>query len=171
MALTDVQIRKAIPSDKQYKLNDGGGLSLLVRPTGTKSWICKLTIHGKEQRLTFGTYPLVSLKEARARRDEAKLELMRGGDPIQRRRQEKLAAQLSAGNLFEDIAEEFIAKRKAEGLAPATLKKLRYFLDLLRKPIGKRPIAEITPHELLAALKKIENKGNRESAKRTSSSY
>jgi integrase len=169
MALTDIQIRKAIPSDKQYKLNDGGGLSLLVRPTGTKSWVCKIRIHGKEQRLTFGTYPLVSLREARARRDEAKLELMRGGDPIQRRRQEKLAAQLSAGNLFEEIAEEFIAKREAEGLAPATLKKLRYFLDLLRKPIGKRPIAEITPHELLASLKKIENKGNRESAKRTRS--
>jgi integrase len=169
MPLTDMQIRKAIPSDKQYKLNDGGGLSLLVRPTGTMSWICKLTINGKEQRLTFGTYPQVSLKEARARRDEAKLEMMRGGDPVQRRRQEKLAAQVRAGNLFEDVAEEFIAKREAEDMAPATLKKLRYFLDQLRSPIGKRPIAEITPHELLAALKKIERKGNRESAKRTRS--
>jgi len=169
MPLTDVQIRKAIPSDKQYKLNDGGGLSLLVRPTGTKSWICKLTINGKEQRLTFGTYPQVSLKEARARRDEAKLEMMRGGDPVQRRRQEKLAAQVRAGNLFADVAEEFIAKREAEDMAPATLRKLRYFLDQLRNSIGKRPIAEITPHELLAALRKIERKGNRESAKRTRS--
>lgn len=167
MALTDVKIRKAIPSDKQYKLTDGGGLSLLVRPTGTKSWICKLTIHGKEQRLTFGTYPQMTLKEARRRRDEVKLEMMRGENPVQRRRDEKLAAQLSAGNLFEDIAEEFIAKREAEETAPATMKKLRYFLDLLRKQIGKRPIAEITPPEVLAALRKIEAKGNRESAKRT----
>ncbi|MET4133145.1 hypothetical protein ABIE62_002291 [Porphyrobacter sp. MBR-155] len=169
MALTDVQIRKAIPSDKQYKLTDSGGLSLLVRPTGTKSWICKLTIHGKEQRLTFGTYPQMTLKEARSRRDEVKLEMMRGGNPIQRRRDEKLAAQLSAGNLFEDIAEEFIAKREAEEVAPATLKKLHWYLELLRKGIGKRPIAEIKPQELLATLKKIERKGYRESAKRARS--
>ncbi len=142
---------------------------LLVRPTGRRTWICKVRIRGKEQTLTFGTYPQVSLKEARTLRDEAKLEMIRGGDPVQRRRQEKLAAQIRAGNLFEEVAEEFIAKREAEDLAPATLKKLRYFLDLLRKDIGKRPIAEITPHELLAALRKIERKGTRESAKRTRS--
>ncbi len=167
MPLTDMQIRKATQTDKQYKLNDGGGLSLLVRPTGTKSWICKVARHGKEQRLTFGTYPQISLKEARARRDEARLELMRGGDPVQRRRQEKLAAQVRASNLFGEVAEEYIAKREAEDLAPATLTKLRYYLDLLRNPLGKRPIAEITPHELLAALKKVERRGILEAAKRT----
>ena len=83
MPLTDVQIRKAVPSDRQYKLNDGGGLSLLVRPTGTKSWICKINVNGKEQRLTFGTYPLVSLKEARIRRDEVKHEIVRGGNALE----------------------------------------------------------------------------------------
>lgn len=146
MPLTDAQIRAAKPRDKQYKLPDGGGLILMVRPTGTRSWIYKLRIRGKEQTLTLGTYPQVTLKEARARRDEARLEKTRGGDPVQRRRQEKLAAQIRAGNLFEDVADEFIAKREAEDMAPATLRKLRYFLDQLRNPIGKRPIAEITPH-------------------------
>ena len=169
MPLTDVQIRKAIPADKPYKLADSGGLFLMVRPSGTKSWNLKLRINGKEQKLTFGTYPQVTLKEARARRDEAKLEMMRGGNPVQRRRDEKLAAQLSAGNLFEDIAEEFIAKREAEDIAAATLKKLHWYLELVRKDIGKRPISEIKPQELLATLKKIERKGNRESAKRARS--
>lgn len=169
MPLTDAQIRKAIPRDKAYKLTDSGGLYLLVRPSGTKTWNLKLRTNGKEQKLTFGSYPQITLKAARSCRDEAKLEIMRGGDPVQRRRDEKVASKFSAGNLFEDIAEEFIAKREAEDIAPATSKKMRWFLELLRKAIGKRPIAEINPQELLAILKKIEGKGNRESAKRARS--
>ncbi|AXK43385.1 tyrosine-type recombinase/integrase [Erythrobacter aureus] len=169
MALTDVQIRQAKPRDKEYKLADGGGLYLLVRPSGSKLWKLKLRIKGLEQKLSFGTYPQISLKEARSRRDEAKLELARGGDPVQRRRNEKQTAMLSAGNRFEDVAEEFIAKREAEGLAPSTVKKAKWFLDLLRVGIGKRPIAEITPQDLLLVLKKVERQGKRESAKRARS--
>lgn len=169
MALTDVQIRKAIPQLKEYKLSDAGGLYLLVRPNGSKHWKQKIRVVGREQKLSFGAYPQISLKEARELRDQAKLELSRGGDPVRRRREEKLAAQLSAAHSFADIAEEFIAKRAAEGLAESTITKARWFLDLLRPSIGKRPIAEISPQELLAALKKIERKGRRESAKRTRS--
>jgi integrase len=169
MALTDTQIRQAKPTDKEYKLADGGGLYLLVKPNGSKLWKLKLRLQGREQKLSFGAYPQVSLKEARASRDEAKLEKTRGGDPVQRRRDDKLAAKLRAGNRFEEIAEELIAKREAEGLAPATLKKARWFLDLLKQGIGKRPIAEITPQELLPVLQKIERKGHRESAKRARS--
>lgn len=80
MALTDIQIRNANPMDKKYKLADGGGLYLLVRTSGTRTWNLKLRTNGKEQKLTFGTYPQVTLKEARARRDEVKLEIMRGGN-------------------------------------------------------------------------------------------
>lgn len=169
MALTDTQIRQAKPRDKEYKLADSGGLYLLIRPNGSKLWKLKLRIHGREQKLSFGAYPQVSLKEARTRRDEAKVELSRGGDPVQRRRSEKIATKLRAGNLFEDIAEEFIGKREAEGLAPATVKKARWYLDLLRRGIGRRPIAEITPQELLPVLQRIERKGHRESAKRARS--
>lgn len=138
----------------------------MVRPNGSKLWKLKLRINGREQKLSFGRYPEITLKEARSNRDEARLELMRGGDPVRRRREEKVAAQLRAGDRFAEIAEEFIAKREAEGLAEATIKKMRWFLDLLRPGIGARPIAEITPHELLAELKKMERKDHRETAKR-----
>lgn len=77
MSLIDIKIRKAEQRDKEYQLADGGGLYVLIRPNGSKLWKMKLRIHGREQKLSFGRYPEISLKEARARRDEAKLE-MRG---------------------------------------------------------------------------------------------
>lgn len=89
---------------------------------------------------------------------------MRGGDPVQRRHDAKTARTLSAANRFEDVADEYISKCEAEDYAEATTKKARWFLDLLRPALGKRPIAEIKPHALLAALKKIEARGCRESA-------
>ena len=169
MALSNVQITQANPRDKEYKLSDGGGLYLLVRPNGSKLWKHKLRINGKEQKLSYGSYPLVSLKEARTRRDETKLAMNRGEDPVRRRREEKLEAKFRGSNLFADIAEEFIAKREAEGLAPSTIKKSRWFLQLLTPVIGKQPIDEITPLEMLSALRKIERKGHRETAKKTRS--
>lgn len=169
MPLTDVEIRKAASREREFKLSDGGGLYLLVRPNGSKLWKHKLRVNGREQKLSYGSYPLVTLKEARAKRDETKLSLTRGEDPIQQRREAKLAAKYRGNNLFEAIAEEFIEKRAAEGLAPATLKKSRWFLSLLSSQIGKRPIDEITPLELLNALQKIEANGHRESAKKTRS--
>lgn len=169
MSLTDAEIRQVKPRLKEFKLGDSGGLYLLVRPTGTKTWKLKIRTNGREQKITFGTYPQLSLKEARAMRDEAKLEVFRGGDPVRRRREEKIAANLAAGYLFEDIALEYIEKREAEGLAPATIRKAHWFLSLLKGGIGRRPISEITPHELLAVLKKIERAGHRETAKRARS--
>lgn len=169
MPLTSVNISQAKPRDKEYKLSDGGGLYLLIRPNGAKLWKHKVRIHGREQKLSYGAYPLVSLKEARTKRDETKLAITRGENPVQQRREDKLAAMFSNANRFADLAEEYIAKRDAEGLAPATLKKSRWFLDLLRPSIGQRPVAEITSQELLAALRKIEKKGHRETAKKTRS--
>lgn len=169
MALSNAQISQSIPKDRDYKLSDGGGLYLLVRPNGSKLWKHKLRINGKEQKVSYGAYPLVSLKEARAKRDETRLAMNRGEDPVQKRREDKLAAKFRGNNLFADVAEEFIAKREAEGLAPSTITKTRWFLDLLKPAIGRRPIDEITPLELLGVLKKVERKGHRETAKKTRS--
>lgn len=169
MPLTTLQISQANPRDKDYKLADAGGLYLLVRPNGAKLWKHKLRINGREQKLSYGAFPLVSLKEARAKRDENKLSMSRGEDPIRIRREAKLAAQFRGNNLFQDVAEEFITKREQEGLAPSTLKKSRWFLSLLSPVIGQRPIDEISSLELLSALKKIEARGHRESAKKTRS--
>jgi integrase len=166
MALSDVLIRAAKPREKQYKIADEKGLYLLVTPKGAKHWRCKYTYLGKEKKLSFGSYPSTTLKDARRMRDEARRKLLEGTDPAQQRRAAKVAAKLGAENRFEAIANEYIAKREKEGLAEATLNKKRWFLSLLAPSLGKQPINEISPHDLLAALKKIEGNGRRESAKR-----
>lgn len=169
MALSDLEIRQAQPRAKDWKLTDGSGLYVLVRPNGSKLWRFKYRSLGKEQKLSFGAYPEVSLKEARLRRDEARVEIRRGGDPARRLREEKVQAVIRAGDTFETVAREYIAKCEAEDFATATILKANWFVRLLSKKVGYRPIAEITPHEMLAALKKIEHSSGRETAKRTRS--
>lgn len=166
MALTDLQLKQAAPRERDWKLSDSGGLYILVRPNGSKLWRMKYRQHGKEKKLSFGKYPEVSLKEARLKRDEARVEIGRGGDPARRKREEKIAAIIGEGDTFEAVAYEYIAKREAEGLAMATLVKSNWLAKVLSKSIGNRPIAEITPQEMLAVLKRHEQAGNYEKAKR-----
>ena len=166
MALTDLQLRQAAPREREFKISDGGGLYILVRPNGSKLWRMKYRQNGREKKLCFGRYPEVCLREARLMRDEARVEIGRGGDPARRRREEKVAAMIRAGDTFESIAHEYIAKREAEGLAMATLVKANWLARVLCKSIGQRPIAEITPHEMLAVLKRHEREGTYEKARR-----
>ena len=166
MALNDTLIRAAKPREKSYKMADRDGLYLLVNPNGSKLWRLKFRFQGREKKLALGAYPLVPLKKARAECDKARQRLNDGTDPSQHKRAEKIAAKLGADNRFEVIADEFLSKREKEGLAETTLNKKRWFLSLLQPSLGKRPIAEVTPHELLAALKKIESRGCRETARR-----
>lgn len=169
MPLTDVVIRGAKSPEKNWKLADEKGLYLLITPQGSKRWNLKFRFAGKEKKLSLGLYPDLSLKDARRLRDEARSELALGIDPARRKQEEKAAAKLGAENSFEAIAEEFLEKRQKEGLAATTLSKSRWFLDQLRPSIGKLPIADISPREILQALKKIENAGKRETANRVRS--
>lgn len=89
MKLTDTACRAAKPASKPYKLTDGAGLYLLVRPTGGKSWQMKYTAHGKAKTLSFGVYPIVSLAEARQAREAAKRLLAKGIDPSEAKKQDK----------------------------------------------------------------------------------
>lgn len=155
MALTDIQVRSATPRERDFKLGDAGGLYVLVRTTGSKLWRMKYRADGREQKLSFGTYPAVSLREARILRDEARVEIGRGGNPAGRMRKERIEAEIRASNTFGEVAAEYIEKCAQEGYAEATLKKSRWFLDLLKSGIGSIPIAEVTPHELLSALRRI----------------
>jgi hypothetical protein len=166
MALTDTAIRAAKPLEKPRKLADQKGLHLLITPAGTKLWRVKFRIHGKEKKLSLGAYPELGLKDARRLCEEARSDLALGVDPARRKQEDKAAAKLGAANSFEAIAEEFLDKREKEGLAEATLVKSRWFLDQLRPTIGKLPIADITPREILHALRKIEAAGKRETANR-----
>ncbi len=86
MPLTQFDLKNAKPAEAAYKLSDGGGLYLLVKPNGARLWRMKYRIFGKEQLLSFGAYPLFSLAEARAKRDEAKKLIASGSIPASKRK-------------------------------------------------------------------------------------
>lgn len=159
MPLTDIKVKTAKPIDKAYKLTDGGGMYLLVKPNGSKYWRLKYRFVGKEKMLSIGVYPDVSLADARQKRDEARKILAAGGDPGEVKKADKLAQKLSTENTFEAIAREW-HKQKADRWS------LRYrdeIIDTFEKDIfpylGRRPIAEIKPMELLETLRRLEKRG------------
>jgi integrase len=166
MALTQFAIMHAAAADKPVKLSDGDGLHLLVQPNSAKLWRFRYRYLGRENMLALGVFPAVSLLEARRKRDEAKKLLSEGVDPSQQRRLEKLRAVASAQNTFGAVAAEYLANMEANKLSTRTLEKNRWLLEGLAAPLSNRPVAEITPAELLDILKRIEKSGRRETAKR-----
>jgi integrase len=164
--LTVVQIKALKPREKAYKVADGKGLYLAVQPSGSLIWRVKFRYHGVEKKITLGHYPAIGVKEAREKLEEAR-ELLSGGiDPVAVKAQAKLQAEIAAATTFTVVADEYIRKMELEGKSPATLKKARWFRDLLEPYVGRRPVAAVTAHELLAALKRLERKGHHETAHR-----
>lgn len=162
--LTDTAIRKAKPKDKPYKVSDSQGLYLLVNPRGSKLWRVKYRINGVERKLAIGSYPEITLAEARSARDAARRQLAHSIDPNFVKRQARIEAGIRASNSFSSVAQELIEKKTREGLAEPTLAKMRWFVKLLGTDFGKRPVAEITPQELLHELRKHERRGRLETA-------
>lgn len=166
MALSDVAVRNAKPREKEYKLSDSGGLYLLVTPAGGKLWRLKFRVDGREKKLAIGAYPEIGLGDARKRRDEARELIAAGKDPSREKQQAKYRAKVSAANTFGEIAKEFLDKRKREGLSNSTADKSEYYISRMGPTITRLPISEIGAPELLAVLRKIEAKGNYETARR-----
>lgn len=170
MALTDVAIRNAKPDAKAYKLTDGAGMFLLVTPAGGKLWRLKYRIDGKEKLLAIGAYPETSLGDARKRREEARALIAQGKDPSREKQRDKVRSRIQATDTFTAIANEYCAKRRRDGekgWSPATATRSEYLLSLLNGSIGRLAIADLEPADVLAAVRKIEAKGNLESARRT----
>ncbi|MCF7994706.1 MAG: integrase arm-type DNA-binding domain-containing protein [Chromatiaceae bacterium] len=164
--LSDITIRKAAPREKPYKIADGLGLFVQIQPSGGKWWRLKYRFRGKEKLLALGTYPQVSLSEARTKRDEARKLLADGIDPSAHRQIQKRANRALADNSFEVIAREWYAKQApgwADSHASRTLS--RFERDIFPR-IGHRPITEITAPELLMAVRPIEHRGALETAHR-----
>jgi len=162
--LTDTAIRKAKPKEKPYKVSDSQGLYLLVNPRGSKLWRVKYRMNGVERKLALGSYPEITLAEARSARDAARRQLAHSIDPNFVKRQERIEAGIRASNSFSSVAQELIEKKAREGMAEPTLAKMRWFVKLLGNDYGKRPVAEITPQELLHELRKHERRGRLETA-------
>lgn len=166
MALTDLTIRNAKPAEKQQKLFDGGGLHLLVTPAGGKRWVLKYRFGGKEKSLALGTYPSVTLVEARKRRDEARDKLAAGIDPSETKKAEKRTQRLNAENSFEAIAREWHAKYAptwSEGHGARILRRLE--VDAFPW-IGGKPVADLAPPDVLDVLRRVEKRGALETAHR-----
>lgn len=166
MPLTDAAIRAAKPSEKPRKLFDGEGLYLEIAPSGGKWWRLKYRWAGREKRLSLGTYPEVTLLEARRRRDDAKRSLVDGVDPSAKRRSEKMAANAAAGNTFESIARlwhESWKRTRTEKHAAQVLRRLE--IDVFPK-LGAMPITAIKAPDLVATAKAVERRGAHDLARR-----
>lgn len=163
-ALTDASIKNAKPTDKEYKLSDGGGLYLLVKPNGGKYWRLKYYFLGKEKLLAIGVYPDISLAQARKKRDIAKQQKLAGTDPSEIKKAEKRLAILQSENTFEAIAKEWLNKRA--NITAATIKSYERYLSYAFEAIGHKPITSISPPDVLAICRKLEAKGTVETAHR-----
>ncbi|GBH28808.1 tyrosine-type recombinase/integrase [Sphingobium xenophagum] len=159
-------VTSARPREREYKLTDGAGLYLLVKPNGRKLWRLNYAYLGKQRTLSFGAWPDVGLADARERRDEARKLIAAGLDPSHEAKLAEARAMLSEENSFKLVAEEWVAKQEREGMSEVTLSKIRWLLAKAYPRIGSRPVAKITPQEALAVLRSIEATGRYESARR-----
>ncbi|PZN97787.1 MAG: integrase [Hyphomicrobiales bacterium] len=166
MPLTDTAIRNAKPGASTIKLSDGEGLQLWITPKGGKLWNLAYRFDGKQKKLAIGAYPKIDLRSARAARDSAKTQLRAGQDPSEQKRLERIASAASRVMTFGLIADELIARKRREKKAPRTMKKVTWLLDIARPALGSRAVAEINAAEVLAVLRKVEAKGNLETARR-----
>ena len=160
--LTDQAIRNAKPREKPYKIADGRGLTLLIKPNGSKLWRFRYRFDGLEKTLALGTYPDTSVKLARQKLEDARRLLAKGVDPSGRRQAEKVAA----ADTFESVAREWLGAQEKK-LAGTTYAKAVWTLETLIFPfIGNRPINEIKAADVLKVLQRIENRGLHETAHR-----
>lgn len=167
MKLTNIACKNAEPKEKPYKLTDGGGMYLYIRPNGSKYWHFKYHYAGKEKRLALGVYPEVSLLMAREKRLKARRLIDEGIDPGLEKKRAKYQRELDANNTFKLIAEEWIehnlgtwSKNHAETV------RRRLTTDIYPK-IGSMPIKDINAPMLLPVLRAIEKRGAHEIARRS----
>ncbi len=167
--LTDSAIRNAKPGTKTVKMFDSGGLYLELAPAGGKWWRLKYRYQGKEKRLSLGTYPMTTLKEAREAREAAKKLLSQGVDPSAHRKQgkaEAVAKAVESAHTFEIVARDWHAKQ-VKAWSEVHAEKIMGRLEMHLFPVfGNVPISELRAPGILPTLREIEAKGHHETAKR-----
>ena len=159
-------VANAKPRERPYKMFDGGGLHLFVKPNGSKLWRLTYSWLGRQKTLSLGQWPDLGLADARGKREEARRLLASGIDPSQQQKVDAARARIEEDNSFKSVALEWIAKNEREGMAEITLSKIRWLLDKAYPKIGTRPIAKVTAQEVLAVLRSVEATGRYESARR-----
>jgi len=161
--LSPLQISNAKPKEKEYKLSDGGGLYLLVTPSGGKLWRLKYRSGGPERKLTFGAFPAVSLAEARQRREQAREQLAMGIDPGAAKKEQESVAQ----NTFAKVAAEWMDYKKTSRFSGRHAERVwRSLENDIFPSLGNMPVGEISTKQIAAVIKQIESRGVRETAAR-----
>ena len=163
--LTDAQVRKIKPLEKKKRYADEKGLYLEVTPAGGRFWRLKYRFNGRESTLTIGSYPEISLAQARRTRDEARIQLYKNIDP-NAVKNERLQ-QTDESILFKSLAMEWMEDRKAVIKETTYLRDLSVFEKDLFPALGEMPIDQIKGKDVLTCAKKIEERGAQEMAKRS----
>jgi len=159
MKLTDTQCRNAKTKEKTYKLTDGNGLYLEVRPNGTKHWRYRYRIAGKENLYAVGLYPETSLADARAERGDARELVKQGIHPAHHRKIERIKRENAANNTLKAIAQEWMESRSTKW-SPKYRDQVERMLEQNAYPqLGRLPIQQIEAAQLLEVIKKVEARG------------
>lgn len=167
--LTNTEIRAARPESKEYTLQDGGGLYLLVKPSGSKIWrFSYYRPHDKKRALiSFGSLSEVTLAGARKKREEYRALIAQGIDPQAHQQQKRDAEELRKGNTFKKVAADWYEMKKSQNLAANTIKDIWRSLEKYVFPdIGNTPINELTARKFVTILDPIKARGNLETLKR-----
>ena len=162
--LTEVQVKNTKPTDAPYKISDGGGMYLLVNPTGGKYWHLAYRYNNKQKLLALGVYPEVTLAKARKAREKARKLIKDGIDPSEEKKAAKKLANLQSATTFEAIAREWLDKQTH--LAEVTQNKSKWLLDFAITGFGKKAITDITAPDVLAVCQLLEKQEKRETARR-----
>ena len=169
MPLTDTflkTLKYSRDDNKPQREYDTDGLYLEITPKGVKKWLMKYKrpFTGKENRLSFGIYPEITLKEARQKRDDARKLLKGNIDPSEAKKEEKRLSLLQAANTFEAIANEWLSKRTQ--VKEVTVKGYQRYLAYAFTAFGHKPVNEVTSPDVLALCRTIEARGTIETAHR-----
>ena len=165
--LTELACKNFEPQEKSYKKFDGGGMFLLIKPDGSKYWRLKYNYAGKEKLIALGVYPTVSLKEARIKRDECKVKISNGEDPVQLKKQAKHELKENVANTFENVTLEWHKKKWGESTSKNAKLELSRLTRNIFPDLGAIPIKKITAQQLINTIRKIEERGVLTEAKKT----
>ncbi|SBV51565.1 phage-related integrase [Xanthomonas bromi] len=164
--LTDAKLRALKPRETAFRVADSNGLCIEVRPTGSKAWRYRYRYAGKPSIVTIDEYPAMSLMQARAERDKLRVLLKGGANPAHVARVERAVQAERMNTTFGAIGLELLTKRAKEGLSPGSVKRERRLIEKDLASIADMPITDVSAPILLAALRKLEQRGIIETAHR-----
>lgn len=169
--LTATKVKEAKPKQKNYKLFDGGGLFLLVSKSGGKHWKLKYRFHDKEKTYAIGSYPSITLANARAKREELKALIAEGIDPNDKKKQKKKevkALKIKKENTFYNVSQKWLKSYQSHVSENYHTKLGKAIENYIYPHIKEKPIDEITRLEIIAILEDLKAKELFETARRTS---